>query len=96
MSEDKVYQGMERRVDYRREGDSSLAQAERVQMELNSHIDICAIRYEGIETQFRGVNARLKRIEESAWKGLAAIVLLLLGSMGTILWAILSAQNGAI
>lgn len=96
MSEEKVYQGMERRVEYRREGDSSLAQAERVQMELNSHIDICAIRYEGIETQFRGVNARLKRIEESAWKGLAAIVLLLLGSMGTILWAILSAQPGGV
>lgn len=96
MSEEKVYQGMERRVEYRREGDSHLAEAERVKMELENHIDICAIRYQGIENQFVGVNARLKRIEAAGWKGLIAIVIILLGGMGTILWAILASAHGGL
>lgn len=73
-----------------------MADAERVQMELNSHIDICAIRYEGIEKQFIGVNARLKRIEVNAWKGMLVIIGVLFGGMGTILWAILRASSGVI
>lgn len=73
---------------------SYLAEAERVRMELDSHIDICALRYEGIQTQFTGVNARLKRIENAGWKGLLTIIVLLVGGMGTILWAILSKAGG--
>lgn len=96
MSEEKVYQGMERRVEYRREGDSHLAEAERVKMELENHIDICAIRYQGIENQFVGVNARLKRIEAAGWKGLISIVATMVVGMGTILWAILKAAHGGL
>lgn len=90
------YQGMERRVTPRRESDTAMADAERVEMELKGHIDICAIRYEGIEKQFVGVNARLKRIEAAGWKGLIGIVVTMLGGMGTILWAILSAAHGGL
>ena len=90
------YEGMERRVTPRREDDIRMADAERVEMELKSHIDICAIRYEGIEKQFIGVNARLKRIEAAGWKGLIAITGIMLGGMGTILWAILRSAHGGI
>jgi hypothetical protein len=34
-----------------------------VNQKIDSHVDICAVRYMGIEEQMRGVNARLKRIE---------------------------------
>ena len=96
MSVTSNYQGMERRVEYRREGDSHLAEAERVKMELENHIDICAIRYQGIENQFVGVNARLKRIEAAGWKGLISIVATMVVGMGTILWAILKAAHGGL
>lgn len=96
MSGTAGYHGMERRVTPRRENDTGMASAERVEMELQNHIDICAIRYEGIEKQFIGVNARLKRIEISAWKGMAVIITILFGGMGTILWAILRSAHGGL
>ena len=34
-----------------------------VEAKVDAHIDVCAVRYEGIEREMRGVNARLKRIE---------------------------------
>ena len=34
-----------------------------VEAKVDAHVDICAVRYEGIEREMRGVNARLKRIE---------------------------------
>lgn len=30
---------------------------------INAHIDICEVRYRGIEREMQGVNARLKRLE---------------------------------
>lgn len=51
-----------------------------VQTNLNAHEDICAVRYEGIEKQMLGVNARLKRIETLYLQvGSAVIVLLISG-----------------
>lgn len=51
-----------------------------VQTRLNAHEDICAVRYEGIEKQMVGVNARLKRIETLYLQvGSAVIVLLISG-----------------
>lgn len=51
-----------------------------VQTNLNAHEDICAVRYEGIEKQMLGVNARLKRIESLYLQvGSAVIVLLISG-----------------
>jgi hypothetical protein len=35
-----------------------------VNAKIDSHIDVCAVRYEAIEIQMRGMNARLKRIEQ--------------------------------
>ena len=34
-----------------------------VDAKIDAHVDICAVRYEGIEREMRGVNARLKRLE---------------------------------
>jgi len=48
-----------------------------VQTRLNAHEDICAVRYEGIEKQMTGVNARLKRIE-SLYLQVGGTVILLL------------------
>jgi hypothetical protein len=35
-----------------------------VEAKVDAHIDVCAVRYAGIETEMRGVNARLKRLEQ--------------------------------
>jgi hypothetical protein len=52
-----------------------------VQGQLDTHEQVCAQRYAGIELQFRSTNARLKRIEV----GLIGAVACLIGAMG---WAI--------
>ena len=41
-----------------------MATIQQVESKIDTHIDVCAVRYEGIEEQMRGVNARLKRIEQ--------------------------------
>ena len=38
--------------------------ASEVELKLDGHIDVCAVRYEGIAEQMRAVHARLKRIEQ--------------------------------
>ena len=48
-----------------------------VDFKINSHVDICAVRYEGIEREMRGVNSRLKRLEGMLIGGAGAIILLL-------------------
>lgn len=48
-----------------------------VESRIDSHIDICAVRYEGLEKQFQGVNARLKRVE-TILIGVAGTIILLL------------------
>jgi len=50
-----------------------------VQTRLNAHEDICAVRYEGIEKQMVGVNARLKRIESMYVKIGGSVMLILVG-----------------
>lgn len=49
-----------------------------VEAKINSHIDICGVRYEGIEREMRGVNARLKRIESGLVSAAGAIIILLI------------------
>jgi hypothetical protein len=56
-----------------------------VNAKVDSHIDVCAVRYEAMSAQFdiqiTGVNARLKKIERSiVWA-----VITILGSLGTII-----------
>jgi len=48
---------------------------------IDSHIDVCAIRYESIEREMRGVNARLKRLEGILIGCAGSIILLLLHLM---------------
>ncbi len=48
-----------------------------VESRIDSHIDICAVRYEGLEKQFQGVNARLKRVE-TILIGVAGTIIVLL------------------
>lgn len=48
-----------------------------VNAKVETHIDVCAVRYEGIEIQMRGVNARLKRLEQVGISVAGAIIVLL-------------------
>jgi len=48
-----------------------------VDAKLEAHVDICAVRYEGIEREMRGANARLKRLEAILISAGGAIILLL-------------------
>jgi len=52
---------------------------QQVRADIDAHIDICAIRYESIEKEMRGVNARLKRLETILVGGAGSIILLLIG-----------------
>ena len=52
--------------------------ATEVDLKIESHIDKCEIRYEGIQQEMRAVNARLKRIEEIGIAAAGAIILLLI------------------
>jgi hypothetical protein len=54
-----------------------MATVQSVEAKIDSHIDVCAVRYEGIETQIRGVNARLKRIEQIGMTVAGAILLMI-------------------
>jgi len=49
-----------------------------VNAKIDGHIDVCAVRYDSIEKEMRGVNARLKRIEHIYIGSAATIILLLL------------------
>jgi hypothetical protein len=48
-----------------------------VEAKIDSHIDVCAVRYEGIEREMRGVNARLKRLEQVGIGAAGAIIVML-------------------
>ena len=56
-----------------------------VNSKVDSHIDICAVRYEALSEKFdiqiTAINARLKKIDRSLNWGIATII----GSMGTII-----------
>jgi hypothetical protein len=49
-----------------------------VDHKIDAHVDICAVRYEGIEKEMRGVHARIKRLEQILVTGCGAIIFLLL------------------
>jgi hypothetical protein len=46
---------------------------------IDTHIDVCAVRYESIGVEMRGVNARLKRLETILIGTAGSIILLLIG-----------------
>ena len=49
-----------------------------VDHKIDAHVDICAVRYEGIEKETRGIHARIKRLEQILISGGGAIIMLLL------------------
>ena len=49
-----------------------------VDHKIDAHVDICAVRYEGIEKETRGIHARIKRLEQILISGGGAIILLLI------------------
>jgi hypothetical protein len=53
-----------------------------IDAKIDAHVDVCAVRYEGIEREMRGVNARLKRIE-AIFIGSAGAIILLLAHLAT-------------
>jgi hypothetical protein len=54
-----------------------MASVNEVNAKIDSHIDICTVRYEGIEREMRAVNARLKRLETIMIAGAGTIIVLL-------------------
>jgi hypothetical protein len=48
-----------------------------LEVTVTSHIDVCAVRYEAI-------NARLKRLEQLVLKVGGAIIVILLGALGSM------------
>jgi hypothetical protein len=54
-----------------------MATVNEVDLKIDSHIDICSVRYEGIEREMRSVNARLKRLETIMIAGAGTIIVLL-------------------
>lgn len=55
-----------------------MATVEQVNAKVDAHVDICAVRYEGIEKETRGIHARIKRLEQILITGGGAIIMLLL------------------
>jgi hypothetical protein len=55
------------------------ATVQQVKNDIDTHIDICAVRYESIGKEMRGVNARLKRLEAILIGAAGSIILLLIG-----------------
>jgi len=49
-----------------------------VDHKIDAHVDVCAVRYEGIEKETKGIHARIKRLEQILVTGCGAIILLLL------------------
>lgn len=54
-----------------------MATASEVEAKVDAHIDVCAVRYEGLDQQLKAVNARLKRIEYIFISAAGAIMLLM-------------------
>jgi hypothetical protein len=49
-----------------------------VDHKIDAHVDVCAVRYEGIEKETKGIHARIKRLEQIMVTGCGAIIMLLL------------------
>lgn len=58
--------------------------AAEVEAKIDGHIDLCSIRYEGIEKEMRAVNARLKRIETIMIAAAGGLILGGFGIAGTL------------
>jgi len=70
-----------------------MTSVQELEVTVTSHIDVCAVRYEGIAIEMRGVNARLKRMERIIISGGAAAIVILLTALGTLAILLLEAMH---
>ena len=61
-----------------------------VKKQIDAHEDLCSLRYEGIETQMRAVNARLKRLEQIMLASAGAIIVSMSGFCITLMMTLLN------
>jgi hypothetical protein len=52
-----------------------------VDHKIDAHVDVCAVRYEGIEKETKSIHARIKRLEQILVTGCGAIIMMLLTMM---------------
>ncbi len=57
---------------------------------LEAHVDLCAQRYEMLDTRLTNVENELKRISEDIRSGNSSLVKVIIGTTGTIVAALLS------
>jgi hypothetical protein len=69
-----------------------MATAAEVEAKIDGHIDVCAVRYEGIEIQMKAVNARLKRIETIMVTAAGGLILGGFGIAGTLFMLMVKMQ----
>jgi hypothetical protein len=61
-----------------------------VKKQIDAHEDLCSLRYEGIETQMRAVNARLKRLEQIMIACAGAVIVSMAGFCITLMMTLLN------
>ena len=52
-----------------------------LEAKVDTHIDVCAVRYQGLDQQLKAVNARLKRIEYIFISVAGAVMLLMANTL---------------
>lgn len=57
---------------------------------LEAHVDLCAQRYEMLDTRLTNVENELKRISEDIRSGNSSLIKVIIGTTGTIVAALLS------
>lgn len=58
-----------------------MATVDQVNAKIDAHVDICAVRYEGIEKEAKGIHARIKRLEQILVAGGGAIIMMLVSML---------------
>ncbi len=57
---------------------------------LEAHVDLCAQRYEMLDSRLTSVESELKRISEDIRSGNSSLIKVIIGTTGTIVAALLS------
>lgn len=57
---------------------------------LEAHVDLCAQRYEMLDSRLTNVENELKRISEDIRSGNSSLIKVIIGTTGTIIAALLS------
>ena len=57
---------------------------------LESHVELCALRYTGIETRLNSIEKKVGGLAEAIEKGNSSMIKVLVGTAGTVVTAVLS------